>query len=479
MQFVDGQPPHFELTYGEAFIVPQYSDVESRYDTSIVPVDETGATLPIVVANMNAVAGRRMAETVARRGGLTIFSQDDSNEEVERRVRLVKDAHPMYETPIKLRPDETINTALSVIPKRAHEAALVVDGNNEPIGIFTPADAKNKDRFSKVSEIMQTQLDCMPEGLSTEEMFAWFVEKRRKYAPVVGKTGLIGVMTDRSVIRSSLYRPAVDAEGRLLVAAAVGINGDPGQRAKYLQLLGVDIIVVDTAHGHQAKAVRAIQGVREQVGDNMKIVAGNVVTPEGTLDLLAAGADIVKVGVGPGAMCTTRMQTGVGRPQFTAVLRSAEAAASEGKHIWADGGIKHPRDVALALAAGASSVMIGSLFAGTHESKADVELDPDGRAYKVNYGMASAAAVNRRNGGVSEYEQRRRALFAEGISTSRMYIDPAEPGVEDKIDSIVAGLRSAMTYSGARNLTEFHDKAIVGVQSAAGYEEGRPVHTSW
>jgi IMP dehydrogenase len=161
------------------------------------------------------------------------------------------------------------------------------------------------------------------------------------------------------------------------------------------------------------------------------------------------------------------------------VLRSAEAAASKGKHIWADGGIKHPRDVALALAAGASSVMIGSLFAGTHESKADVELDPDGKAYKVNYGMASAAAVSRRNGGVSEYEQRRRALFAEGISTSRMYIDPSESGVEDKIDNIVAGLRSAMTYSGARNLTEFHEKAIVGVQSAAGYEEGRPVHTSW
>jgi IMP dehydrogenase len=209
------------------------------------------------------------------------------------------------------------------------------------------------------------------------------------------------------------------------------------------------------------------------------IVAGNVVSAEGTRELIEAGADIVKVGVGPGAMCTTRMMTGVGRPQFSAVVECAAAAADLGKYVWADGGVRHPRDVALALAAGASAVMIGSWFAGTYESPGDVHVAPDGRLYKDSFGMASARAVARRTSTETAFERARKALFEEGISSGRQFLDPARPGVEDLLDTITAGVRSACTYAGAATLEDFHDRALIGVQSAAGYAEGRPLHAGW
>jgi IMP dehydrogenase len=214
-------------------------------------------------------------------------------------------------------------------------------------------------------------------------------------------------------------------------------------------------------------------------GPDVPVAAGNVVTAEGVRDLAAAGADIVKVGVGPGAMCTTRMMTGVGRPQFSAVLECATAARDVGAHVWADGGIRHPRDVALALAAGASNVMIGSWFAGTLESPGDLQTTADGRAYKESFGMASSRAVRTRTATESPYDRARKALFEEGISSARMFIDPARPGVEDLLDTITAGVRSAFTYAGARTVEEFHERAVVGLQSTAGFAEGAPLLSSW
>jgi IMP dehydrogenase len=178
-------------------------------------------------------------------------------------------------------------------------------------------------------------------------------------------------------------------------------------------------------------------------------------------------------------MCTTRMMTGVGRPQFSAVLECAAAARAAGRSVWADGGVRFPRDVALALAAGAGSVMIGSWFAGTYESTGNLLVDAQGRHYKESFGMASARAVKLRTKDSSGFDRARAALFEEGISSSRMYLDPERPSVEDLIDSIVAGVRSSCTYAGASNLEEFHDLAVVGVQSSSGYDEGRPLHASW
>src|SRR5690242_2038250 len=226
-------------------------------------------------------------------------------------------------------------------------------------------------------------------------------------------------------------------------------------------------------------ALRAVRAVVGHADAAVPVVAGNVVTAEGVRDLAAAGADIIKVGVGPGAMCTTRMMTGVGRPQFSAVLECASAGAEHGVRVWADGGIRHPRDVALALAAGASAVMIGSWLAGTYESPGDLLRDEAGRPYKESFGMASKRAVSARTRGDGSFDRARKALFEEGISTSRMRLNPAAPSVEDLLDAICSGVRSACTYTGATTLEEFHDKAVVGVQSASGFAEGAPLPRGW
>jgi IMP dehydrogenase len=238
------------------------------------------------------------------------------------------------------------------------------------------------------------------------------------------------------------------------------------------------VIVVDAAHGHQKRMLAAIKAVRS-IDKNVPLVAGNVVTASGVGDIIKAGADIVKVGVGPGAMCTTRMMTGVGRPQFSAVVECAAAAKELGRHIWADGGIRYPRDVALALAAGASNVMFGSWWAGTHESAGDTLRDGQGNLYKENYGMASKRAVRGRHRETDAFELAQRELFEEGISQSRIYLGQERPGAEDIIDQITAGLRSSMSYAGAKNIREFQDKAVIGIQSASGYQEGQAVETNW
>jgi IMP dehydrogenase len=289
---------------------------------------------------------------------------------------------------------------------------------------------------------------------------------------------LTGVLTPTGALRTTVYQPAVDANGGLRIAAAIGVNADVAVKAEELLAAGIDCLVVDTAHGHQDRMLEALRIVRK-LDPQVPVAAGNVVSTEGTDALIEAGADIVKVGVGPGAMCTTRMMTGVGRPQFSAVLECATAARARGKHVWADGGVRHPRDVALALAAGASSVMIGSWFAGTHESPGDLLHDANGRAFKVSFGMASARAVASRTATESPFERARKGLYEEGISSSRMYLDPTRPGVEDLIDQICSGVRSACTYAGAADLAELYDRAVVGVQSAAGFHEGRPLDTSW
>ena len=209
------------------------------------------------------------------------------------------------------------------------------------------------------------------------------------------------------------------------------------------------------------------------------LAAGNVVSAAGTRDLVNAGADIVKVGVGPGAMCTTRMMTGVGRPQFSAVAECSTTAAELGKHVWADGGVRHPRDVALAIAAGASNVMIGSWFAGTFESPGDLKSDSTGALYKESFGMASKRAVAARTSGDSGFDQARKALFEEGISSSRIKLDPERPSVEDLIDHICSGVRSTATYTGARSLGELRERVVLGVQSPAGFAEGKPLPTGW
>jgi IMP dehydrogenase len=479
MHFLNDRPVPFELTYNDVFMVPSLNAVASRRDVDLTTPDGIGTTIPIVVSNMTAVAGRRMAETVARRGGLVVLPQDIPLDVIADVVNYLKSRDTTYDTPITLSPQNTVADALSLIHKRAHGAVIVVDGD-EPVGVFTERDAAGFDRFTQLQHAMVAEhLVVIPAGTPLPEVFDRLSNERVSAAPVVDTAGiLVGCITRKGALRSTIYRPAVDGEGRLLTSVAVGINGDAARKAAELSAMGVDVLVIDTAHGHQTRTLQVVEEVRAAV-PNATIVAGNVVTARATRDLVAAGADIVKVGVGPGAMCTTRMMTGVGRPQFSAVLECSRTAASLGKHVWADGGVRHPRDVALALAAGASNVMFGSWLAGTYESAADTMRDPDGRLYKENFGMASHRAVKSRNQQETAFDRAAKELFEEGISHSRMYLDPDRPGVEDIIDQIVAGVRSACTYAGSGNLTQFHDRAVVGVQSLSGFTEGEPRGTSW
>ena len=478
MRFLNEVPP-YDLTYSDVFMVPSLSSVPSRFDVDLSTPDGLGTNIPVVVANMTAVAGRRMAETVARRGGLTVLPQDIPLDVIAQVVDFVKTRHPVFETPITLSPQHTVGDALSLIHKRAHGAVIVVDEADRPVGIFTEGDAAGFDRFTQLRNVMSRELVSLEAHVTAEEVFERLSGQRLTVAPVIDDNGrLLGCVTRKGALRSTIYNPALDSQGRLLIAVAVGINGDPAIRAKALLDMGVDVLVIDTAHGHQTRALRAVEEVRA-VAPNTPLVAGNVVTVGGTRQLIEAGADILKVGVGPGAMCTTRMMTGVGRPQFSAVLECASEASRLGKHIWADGGVRYPRDVALALAAGAASVMFGSWLAGTYESAADTLRDPDGRLYKESFGMASNRAVKNRTRSETAFDRARKELFEEGISTSRMYLDHERPGVEDIIDQIVAGVRSSCTYAGAANIAEFHERAVVGVQSAAGYDEGRPQGMSW
>ncbi len=459
-------------------MAPSKSDLSSRMEVDLHSSDNTGTTIPLVVANMTAIAGRRMAETVARRGGLVVIPQDIPFIVVKDVIQYVKSRHTFFDTPITLSPTQTVADAASLLHKRAHGAAVIVE-NNKPVGIVTEEDLNNVDRFTQLQQVMSKELTTMSDSLNPNQAFDFLNENRRSLAPVVNKSGeLVGIITKTGALRATLYSPAVDKNGKLLIATAVGINGDVAQKAAKLVEAGADVIVVDTAHGHQKKMIEALEAIKK-LNLGVPLVAGNVVTAEGVRDLVAAGADIIKVGVGPGAMCTTRMQTGVGRPQFSAVLECAAEAKKLGKSVWADGGVRHPRDVALALAAGASQVMIGSWFAGTYESPGDLKSDPSGRIYKESFGMASKRAVNARTSSEDAFDRARKALFEEGISSSKMYLDPARPGVEDLIDEIIAGLRSSCTYAGAKNLAEFAERAVVGVQSASGYAEGRPLNSSW
>ncbi|MER8067918.1 GuaB1 family IMP dehydrogenase-related protein [Streptomyces sp. NPDC094034] len=479
MRFLNDLTPPYDLTYDDVFMVPSRSAVGSRQAVDLSAPDGTGTTIPLVVANMTAIAGRRMAETVARRGGLVVIPQDIPIEVVTDVISWVKTRHLVLDTAIVLAPLQTVGDALSLLPKRAHGAGVVVDGEGRPVGVVTEHDLTGVDRFAQLSEVMSKDLLLISADMDPREAFNTLDNANRKIAPAIDADGrLAGVLTRKGALRATLYTPATDAEGKLRIAAAVGVNGDVAGKAAQLLDAGVDTLVVDTAHGHQESMLAAIRAVRA-LDPKVPVVAGNIVAAEGVRDLIDAGADIIKVGVGPGAMCTTRMMTGVGRPQFSAVMECAAEAKKFGKHVWADGGVRHPRDVAMALAAGASNVMIGSWFAGTYESPGDLQQAADGRLYKESFGMASARAVRNRTSEESAYDRARKALFEEGISTSRMFLDPSRPGVEDLIDSIIAGVRSSCTYAGADSLEEFARKAIVGVQSAAGYAEGKPLHASW
>ncbi|WP_417554164.1 GuaB1 family IMP dehydrogenase-related protein [Microbacterium sp.] len=482
-----GEQPAVDLTYSDVFLVPRRSAVASRLSVDLAPDDGTPATIPLVSSNMNSVTGPRLAAALARRGGLGVLPQDLPLQELDAAIRWVKRQPVRWDTPLVLAPGATVADALRLLPATpGHGIVVAARTGDEPLersdvlGILPAPRLATALPDAALGDLVHAE----PLAVSAEDIgegraaFDAIEAADAEMVLVLDHGHVVGTLTPRTALRSSLYRPAVDASGRLAVAAAVGINGDIAEKARALASAGVDVLVVDTAHGHQEGMLRALEEV-SKLGLGIPIAAGNVVTADGVQDLVHAGASILKVGVGPGAMCTTRMMTAVGRPQFSAVLETAQAARELGAHVWADGGVRYPRDVALALAAGASSVMIGSWFAGTIEAPGELQHDADGRAYKESWGMASTKAVQARFGRLDSYERARKELFAEGISSSMIYLDPLRPGVEDLLDMITSGVRSSFTYAGAATVPEFHDRALVGLQSASGYEEGKALPVSW
>ena len=479
--------PSTDLTYDDCFFLPRRSAVTSRFDVDLRSDDGSGTTIPLIAANMTAVSGRRMAEVMARRGGLAVLPQDLSPERIDSIVRSVKSRDLLVDHPLTLTASGTLGQAADLLPKRPHGIVVVIDEQHHLLGTISAEEIAGRDSFAEVGEVLSEDVPVLgPEDLEAApaELHARIAATHHDAAVVVDAQGVLrGVLTATGVLRSTIYRPATDAEGRLRIAVAVGVNADVAARVRDLVDSGVDVIVLDTAHGHQDRMLEALRTARQVLGPregtDVRLAAGNIVTAEGTRELIEAGADIVKVGVGPGAMCTTRMMTGVGRPQFSAVLECAAEARRLGGRVWADGGVRHPRDVALALAAGASNVMIGSWFAGTHESPGQMRSDESGRRYKESFGMASKRAVSHRTAHEDAFARARKGLFEEGISTSRMYLAEGRGGVEDLLDDITAGVRSSYTYAGAASTEEFRERAVIGLQGAAGYDEGRPVASSW
>lgn len=464
-----------ELSLDDVFIVPGRFDGISRQSVDLTPVDIPASAHPVVSSNMNAVTGKRMAETMARYGGLGVLPQDMSMETMTRIIAHIKSAHPRFDTPLVVTPQATLRDVQGIARKRAHDMVIVVDEEQRPIGVVTHSDWRGRDQYTAVGRVMSQRLVTIQEETSNRDAFLLMERERVKATPVVNARGqLIGILTREDAVRLEILRPSLDAKGRLMVAAAVGISSATAEIAAQLREKGVDVIVLDTAHGHQRRMLEAIRAAREALGKDVPLVAGNVCTAEGTRELIEAGADIVKVNVGPGAMCTTRLKTGVGRPTFSAVLACATEARKHKKHVWADGGVRYPRDVSLYLAAGAARVMIGTMLAGTYESPGDIKEDAQGQLYKENYGMASARAVWERTSQLDPFERAKKGFFREGISSSQIYLREGFESVGAVLIDILTGVQSAFTYVGAHNPEEFYEKVVVGVQTAGGFEEGTP-----
>ncbi|MEV7694731.1 GuaB1 family IMP dehydrogenase-related protein [Microbacterium sp. NPDC089189] len=485
MEFL-GERPDLDLTYSDVFLVPRRSAVSSRLDVDLSPGDGTSARIPLVSANMNSVTGARLAATLARRGGLGVLPQDMPLQELAAAIRWVKDQPVRWDTPLVLPPHARVGDALRLLPATLGYGIVVADPDaatleiSDIVGVVAASRLATALPDAQLGDLVRSRPVAIDadDVVDARQAFDLLVAAEAETVCVLERGRLVGTLSQRSALRASLYRPAVDVDGRLIVAAAVGINGDVAGKARALADAGVDVLVLDTAHGHQEGMLRALRTV-SALGLGLPIVAGNIVTAAGVHDLVEAGATILKVGVGPGAMCTTRMMTAVGRPQFSAVLETAAAAREHGAHVWADGGVRYPRDVALALAAGAASVMVGSWFAGTIEAPGELLTDAQGRVYKESWGMASTKAVHARFERLDAYDRARKELFAEGISSSKIYLDPLRPGLEDLLDMITSGVRSSFTYAGATTVPEFHERAVVGLQSAAGYDEGKALPVSW
>jgi len=470
--------PLLGLTFDDVLLVPKRSPVRSRGDVSTATRLSRRITMqiPIVSANMDTVTEGKMAVAMARAGGIGIIHRFMTAERQADEVRRAKRAEShIVEAPLTVPCGATVKEAREVMARHGIGGLVVVDEEQRPAGIITQRDIQFATNGDDVCSLMTPagRMVTAPADTSLEEAQRILHAHRLEKLPLVDRAGrLAGLITTKDILGLLQHPQATkDQKGRLQVGAAVGVQPGFMERAELLVDAGADTLVVDIAHGHSDNAIHAVQALR-QAFDQVDIVAGNVATAQGTRDLIAAGADAVKVGVGPGSICITRIVTGFGVPQLTAVAECAEAAAPFGVPIIADGGIRNSGDVVKVLAAGADSVMIGSLLAGTDESPGVVVLR-NGRRTKVSRGMASLGATIDRLDRQTESEgddPTWARVVAEGVEAAVPY----RGSVDDLLHQLVGGLRSGLSYGGARNLAELRANAEFVPITQAGMAESRP-----
>lgn len=468
--------PDVGLTYDDVLLVPQYSNVDSRrvLSTKSWLTKKIALQSPIVSANMDVVTESEMAITMAREGGIGIIHRFMTIAEQARQIERVKKAESfVVDNPITMTESHTIGDVKRIVDETGTGGILIVDKNQKLIGIVSTRDLLFEgDAEKPVTEIMTRDVHSAAPGTSLKEAERLLHEYRVEKLPLVNGNGTVaGLITLKDIMKITQYPKATkDARGRLAVGAAVGVRDKEVRRVEAALQAGADCIVVDIAHGDSHLEIEMIRNIRKHFPE-AQIVGGNVASAEGTKRLIDAGVDCVKVGVGPGSICVTRQVAGSGVPQLTAVIECSEAARPSGIPIIADGGVRHPGDVAKAIAAGAQTVMIGSLLAGTDESPGLV-MTRRGHKYKASRGMASLAANierNKREGNDLTREEIE-DYVAEGVEAAVPYRGKAR----EVLTQLIGGLQSGMSYSGAQTIEEFQQKAIFVRMTGSGLKESGP-----
>ncbi|MDU0205597.1 IMP dehydrogenase [Paenibacillus sp. MAH-36] len=461
------------LTFDDVLLVPRKSEVFGKeIDVSTVLAPHVKLNIPFISSAMDTVTESALAIAMAREGGIGIIHKNMPIElQAEHVDRVKRSESGVITNPFSLTPEHHVYDAEELMAKYRISGVPIVDETNKLLGILTNRDLRFVHDYSiKIKEVMTKEsLVTAPVGTTLQQAEGILQKHKIEKLPLVDDNfGLKGLITIKDIEKAIQFpNSAKDAQGRLLVGAAVGVSKDVMERAAALVKAGIDVIVVDSAHGHHINIAETVKKIRAQYPD-LPIIAGNVATGDGTRDLIKAGASMVKVGIGPGSICTTRVIAGIGVPQITAIYDCAQAAAEFGVPVIADGGIKYSGDVVKAIAAGASAVMIGSLFAGTDESPGESEIF-QGRKFKVYRGMGSLGAM--KEGSKDRYFQENESkLVPEGIEGRVAYKGP----LADTVYQLVGGLRSGMGYCGARNILELiHDTQFIRI-TGAGLKESHP-----
>lgn len=460
------------LTFDDVLLLPQYSEVTPlEIDVKTRLSKEITLNIPLVSAAMDTVTEHQLAKALAREGGIGIIHRNMSIERQAHEVELVKKTeNGIIFDPLTVSPDATVGQALALMAEYRIGGLAVVDEEGRLVGLLTNRDVRfEKDPNRLVKELMtpREKLVTAPPNISLEEAKEILHKHKVEKLPLLDGEKLVGLITIKDIM-SVIEHPNAsrDEKGRLRVGAAVGTSSETLARVEALIKAGVDVIVIDTAHGHSKRVIDTLREIKTSF-PNLQVIAGNVATAEGAKALAEAGADGIKVGVGPGSICTTRVVAGAGVPQLSAIMETVSEARKKDIPIIADGGIRYSGDIVKALAAGAESVMIGSIFAGTEEAPGETILY-QGRKYKAYRGMGSVSAMKER--GADRYFREGGKIVPEGVEG----MVPYKGSVKDVVDQLVGGVKSGMGYVGARNIKELHQKARFIKVTYAAVRESHP-----